>query len=128
MRFAKVVFWIAAGWGFLVLTPLFFIFDRIGRLDPPPISHPGFYYGFVSVALAWQLAFITIALEPVRLAPIIPAAMVEKFGYAIVVVVLVLQDRMRPPDLVFAAADLVLGCLFIVAFLRVRRVPKTDGT
>jgi hypothetical protein len=52
MKFAKVVFWIAAVWGILVLTPLYFMFDVIGRQDPPPITHPAFYYGFVSVALA----------------------------------------------------------------------------
>jgi len=48
MKFAKVVFWTAGIWGVLVLTPLFFIFDMIGRTDPPPITHPGFYYGFRS--------------------------------------------------------------------------------
>ncbi len=30
-RFAKIVFWIAAIWGFLILTPLYFLFDTIGR-------------------------------------------------------------------------------------------------
>jgi hypothetical protein len=33
MKFAKVVFWIAGVWGVLVLTPLYFMFDVIGR-DP----------------------------------------------------------------------------------------------
>jgi hypothetical protein len=47
MRFAKIVFWIAAIWGVLVLTPLYFMFDLIGRQDPPVITHPGFFYGFV---------------------------------------------------------------------------------
>ena len=49
MKFAKIIFWIAAIWGILVLTPLYFLFDTIGRQDPPPITHPGFYYGFVGV-------------------------------------------------------------------------------
>jgi hypothetical protein len=43
MKFAKIVFWIAAIWGFIILTPLYFIFDNIGRQDPPPITHPAFY-------------------------------------------------------------------------------------
>jgi hypothetical protein len=42
MKFAKIVFWIAAIWGILVLTPLYFLYDTIGRQDPPPITHPGF--------------------------------------------------------------------------------------
>ena len=40
MRFAKVVFWCAAVWGFLALTPLYFLFDTIGRQNPPAITHP----------------------------------------------------------------------------------------
>ena len=34
-------FWIAGIWGVLVITPLYFMFDLIGRNDPPPITHPG---------------------------------------------------------------------------------------
>jgi hypothetical protein len=52
MRFAKIVFACAAVWGFLALTPLYFLFAMIGRQDPPAITHPDFYYGFVGVALA----------------------------------------------------------------------------
>ena len=54
MKFAKIVFWVAGIWGLLVLTPLYFMFDLIGRNDPPPITHPGFFYGFVGLGLAWQ--------------------------------------------------------------------------
>ena len=64
MKFAKVVFWCAGIWGILVLTPLYFMFDVIGRQDPPPITHPAFYYGFVGVGLAWQAAFLIIATSP----------------------------------------------------------------
>jgi hypothetical protein len=52
MKFAKFVFWAAGIWGVLVIAPLFFILDVIGRNDPPPVTHPGFYYGFVTVGLA----------------------------------------------------------------------------
>ena len=41
MKFAKVVFWVAGIWGLLVITPLYFIFDLIGKNDPPAITHPG---------------------------------------------------------------------------------------
>ncbi len=42
MKFAKIVFWCAGIWGILVLTPLYFMFDVIGRQDPPPITIPRF--------------------------------------------------------------------------------------
>src|SRR5713226_2045099 len=66
MKFAKIIFWIAGVWGFLVITPLYFMFDLIGKNDPPPITHPGFFYGFVGLALVWQITFIFIARNPVR--------------------------------------------------------------
>jgi len=77
MKFAKVVFWIAAIYGLLSITPLYFIFDKIGQQDPPPITHPGFYYGFAGVALAWQIAFIFIARDPLRLRPMMIPSIVE---------------------------------------------------
>jgi hypothetical protein len=45
-------------------------------------------------------------------------SIIEKFSYGIAVVVLVLQARMHASDLVFAATDLLLGVLFVVAYLR----------
>jgi hypothetical protein len=37
MRFAKIVFWIAGVWEVLVVTPLHFILDIIGRGRSDPI-------------------------------------------------------------------------------------------
>ncbi len=121
MRFAKVVFRIAGIWGVLIIAPLYFIFDLIGRRDPPPITHPGFFYGFVGLALAWQFAFLLIATDPARYRPLMLPCMFEKFSYGIAVVVLVLQGRTRSSDLVFAATDLLLGVLFAVAYLKTPR-------
>ena len=118
MKFAKVVFWVAAIWGFLVLTPLFFIFDLIGRNDPPPITHPGFYYGFATVALTFQIVFLVIARDPLRFRPMMVPAVIEKFGYAITVTVLYLQHRMHAGDLMFVGTDLLLGLLFLAAFVK----------
>jgi hypothetical protein len=124
MKLAKVVFWIAGIWGFLVITPLYFIFDRIGKQDPPPITHAAFYYGFVGVALVWQLAFIFIASDPVRFRPMMIPAMFEKLAFSIPVIILVAQGRTRPSDLIFAAIDLFLGLLFVLAYLRTRPAGK----
>jgi len=120
MRFARIVFYAAAIWGFLVITPLFFIFNLIGREDPPPITHPGFYYGFATTALAWQIAFAVIASNPARLRPLMIPSVIEKFGYAVTVVLLFLQSRMHSQDLVLAAVDGLLGILFLIAFFKTR--------
>ncbi len=118
MKFAKIVFWIAAIWGFLVIVPLYFIFDMIGQKDPPPINHPGFYYGFAGVTLAWQLAFAFIARDPVRLRPMMIPSIAEKILYVVTVVVLVTQGRMHQSDLMFVGADVLLGILFVIAYLK----------
>jgi hypothetical protein len=118
MKFAKVVFWVAGIWGLLVITPLYFLFDVIGQKDPPAITHPGFYYGFVGCALAWQIAFLIIGANPVRMRPMMVPSMVEKFTYCTAVVVLVMEGRTNPRDLVFAATDLLLGVLFVIAWVR----------
>ncbi len=118
IKFAKIIFWIAAVWGFVILTPLYFIFDSIGRQDPPPITHPAFYYGFVAVALAWQVGFVVIARDPVRFRLMMIPAVLEKFGYGISLIVLYLQHRLRGVDVAFGGIDLLLGVLFLVAFAR----------
>ncbi|HME35950.1 MAG TPA: hypothetical protein VKF84_11980 [Candidatus Sulfotelmatobacter sp.] len=118
MKFAKVVFWIAGIWGVLILAPLYFMFDAIGRNDPPAITHPGFYYGFISVGLAWQVVFLFIARDPARLRPMMIPSMIEKFGYGASLLVLYLQQRLHPSDLVFGGVDVLFGVLFLLAFLR----------
>jgi hypothetical protein len=120
MKFAKIVFWIATIWGVIVLTPLYFMFDLIGRQDPPPITHPGFFYGFVGAGLAWQIVFFVIARDPERYRPLMIPSVLEKFSYGLAVVLLVLQGRMHPSDLVFAGTDLLLAVLFVLAYLKTR--------
>lgn len=119
MRFGKIVFGVAGIWGLLVITPLYFIFDLIGKNDPPPITHPGFFYGFVGVALAWQVAFLFIGSDPVRYRPLIIPSLIEKLTYATAVLVLVLQGRMHQSDLVFAGTDLLLAVLFVIAYFKI---------
>jgi len=120
MKFAKIVFWIAGIWGLLVITPLYFLFDIIGQKDPPAITHPGFFYGFVGLALAWQVAFCFMATDPVRYRPLMIPSILEKATWTIAVVTLVLQGRMHDSDLVFAGTDCLLGLLFVIAYFKTK--------
>lgn len=125
MKFARIVFTVAGIVGLIELVPLYFMYNLIGRQDPPPITHPGFFYGFVGVAIAWQIAFLTIGRDPVRLRPMMIAAVVEKFTYAAAVVTLYSQTRMHASDLPFALVDLLFGILFIVSFIKTAQ--SADG-
>jgi hypothetical protein len=122
MKFAKMVFWVAGIFGLLVVTPLYFMFDVIGRKDPPAITHPGFFYGFAGLGLAWQIAFLVIAQDPVRYRLMMIPSMVEKFSWGIAVAVLVFQGRMHGSDFIFGGTDLMLGVLFVVAWVATRKL------
>ena len=116
-----IIFRVAGIWGVLTLTPLYFMFNLIGQKDPPPITHPAFFYGFVGAALAWQIVFFIIATDPTRYRSLMIPSVFEKFSYGIAVLILVAQGRMHPSDLTFGCVDLLLGLLFVIAFFRTPR-------
>jgi hypothetical protein len=120
MKFAKVVFRVAGIYGLLVLVPQFFLEAKIGRDAPPPITHPEFFYGFICVAVAWQVLFLILSTDPVRYRPMMIPAMLEKIGFPIAVVVLYLQDRLAPTIFAPAGADLILFVLFILSYRKTR--------
>src|SRR5213083_2176477 len=120
MRFARVVFLVAGIWGIAVLTPLYFLVDLTGRQYGPPTDYPQFFYGFLSVAMAWQIAFLVIGSSPARFRPLMIPSMLEKFGHVTTLAVLYGRARISATDAQAAAPDLLLGILFIVAFVKTR--------
>src|SRR5262249_41771781 len=119
MKFARIVFWIAGIWGFVVLTPLYFLYDTIGRQTPPPLTHPGFYYGFRGLALVFQLVFLLIGSDPAWYRAMMIPAILEKFVYGFTLIVLYLQGRIVPKEM-GGLSDLILGVLFVIAYLKTR--------
>jgi hypothetical protein len=120
MRFAKWVFTVAGIWGVVVLMPLFWLVDITGRPYPPPTDYPQFFYGFLLVAMAWQLAFLTIGRDPVRFRLLMIPAMFEKLGYVSMLILMRAQSRISALDAQPAWPDLVLGLLFVAAFVKTR--------
>ena len=123
VRFARIVFTIAGVYGLLVLTPMYFVFDLIGRQTPPPVTHPEFYYGFAGLGVVWQIAFLMIASDPARFRPMMIPSVLEKASYVIAVVVLYLEHRTGLRILTSAMGDATLGVLFVAAFLKTRPAP-----
>jgi hypothetical protein len=116
MKFAKVVYWVAGAFGVLALAPLYFMFNMVGRLDPPPVTHPQFYYGFAGLGLAWQFAFFVIATDPARFRPLMIPSVLEKVSYVGALLVLYLQDRISPVQAATALPDALLAVLFVAAY------------
>jgi hypothetical protein len=116
MKFAKVVFLVAGIYGLIVLVPQFFLEAKIGRDTPPPITHPEYFYGFICVAVAWQVLFLVLSRDPVRYRLMMIPAMLEKIGFPIAVVILYLQGRLDPTIFIPASADLILLALFVASY------------
>jgi hypothetical protein len=121
MKFAKWTFLIAGIYGLLILIPQYFLETKNGIDYPPAINHPEYYYGFIGVAVAWQIVFLIISQNPAKFKLIILAAIVEKFSYGIAVIILFSQARIVVPVLVVGLIDTMLGLLFIMSYFKVRK-------
>lgn len=124
MRFARVVFLIAGLYGLFALAPQYFLEEKNGRDFPPAITHPEYYYGFVGVALAWQVLFLILSRDPGRYRAMMIPSILEKAGFGIAVILLFLQNRVSTLMLGAAIIDLVLGLLFAVAYFKTARADE----
>ena len=59
-RFTKTVFLVAGIYGLMILAPIYFIKNKFGQETPPAITHPEYFYGFLGVALSWQVLFLIL--------------------------------------------------------------------
>lgn len=118
MKFAKYVFRAAGIYGLIVLFPLYFTEAQTGRQYPPPITHPEYYYGFVGVAVAWQVLFLILAQDPIRFRAMMIPSILEKAAFGIAGLCLHFQERIPALTFGFSMVDLALGILFLTAYLR----------
>jgi len=116
MRFAKIVFLVAGIQGLLILSPMYFLENKIGRDTPPAISHPEYFYGFVGVALAWQVLFLVLSTDPVRYRAMILPSILEKVTWGVALIVLFLQGRLALSTLAIGSVDWIFAFLFLAAY------------
>lgn len=121
MTFAKRVFLTAGIWGVCIIGLNFLNEPWIALHDPPALNHPEYFYGFNAVGFAWQILFLLLSRDPVRFRPLMPAAMVEKFLYVACVAVLYALGRISPFVFFFSWTDLLLGSLFVAAYIKTPR-------
>jgi hypothetical protein len=119
MQFAKWVFRIAGIYGVIAVAPLYFLESLIARMSTP-INHPEYFYGFIGVTLAFQIAFLIMSRDPVRFRPLIPACIVEKISFAAAIWPLYFAGRVQASALVLSTIDLILAVLFFIAWLKTK--------
>src|SRR3954453_9162963 len=115
MGFARRVFLIAGIYGLIVLLPMYFLESRIGRDQPPAITHPEYFYGFLGVGVSWQVAFLVLARDPARFRPLMVPAVLEKAPFGIAAIALFVGSRLSGQMLAAGLIDLALGVLFVIA-------------
>jgi hypothetical protein len=119
-RIATRIFTWAGIYGLIVLLPMYVLKDWLGQQAPPAITHDEFYYGFIGVAVAWQVAFLVIGSDPARYRTLMLPAILEKLSYGIAAVVLFSLDRLAGSMFAGAVIDLALATAFATAYRMTR--------
>ncbi|THD75300.1 MAG: hypothetical protein E7812_17255 [Phenylobacterium sp.] len=119
MRFATWVFLVAGAYGLVTLAPLYFLEGAIGRVSPA-ITHPEYFYGYLSAAMVFQVMFLVISRDPARFRPFMVVAMLEKFTWLAALWTLAAQGRVIGSTLAIGSVDFVWGVLFVVAYIRTK--------
>ncbi len=120
IRAARWIFWLAGVYGLVVLTPQYFLLEQISRDTPPAVTHVEYFFGFVGLALVWQLAFLLIGYEPLRYRPLIPIAVLEKVSFGIPAAILFARGEVPKMVFTFGLIDLLLAACFFVAWWATR--------
>ena len=129
MTFTRWLFLIAGIYGLLIIVPMYFMEAQVNEQFPPALTHPEYYYGFIGVTLAWQIAFLIISIDPSRFRLLIIPCVIEKWGFVIALFVLYSQGRVTSSQVGFSGVDFTIGVLFLVSFFLTRDRPaKAEQT
>jgi len=124
MKFARYTFLAAGIYGILILTPGYFLEAKIGQQTPPPITHPEYFYGFLGVALVFQVVFLLVATDPVRYRPVMIPCVLEKVSYGVALIALMAQHRLPLSVFVLGSVDWIFAFLFVAALAKTP--PRTE--
>lgn len=118
VRTARMIFGFAGVYGLAVLAFFYFAEPLYRRYDPPGLSHPEHYYGFLGAAAVMQLVYLTIARDPQRFRPLMPVAVLAKLVFVTTMAALWALGRIDGTTLAGAAPDLAIGAAFAFAWLQ----------
>jgi len=122
MKLAKWTFLIAGIVGLLSTVPLIFAEESMA------VKQPEFYYGFVFLDICWQIVYLFISSDPVRLRPMMIPAFLAKGSGTVALTWLYLQGRVSSQWIAIGAVDGVFAVLFLVAFWATRSKSGKEAT
>lgn len=111
--FARRVLIGAAIYGFLAIPQLYF--------TDAPDPHRIMYFAFAGIALVFQGVFLVIARSPAKYAAFLPLCIFEKMSFGIPAVAFWTQGQVPDNLALGGAVDVLLGILFIVTWLKMRK-------
>jgi hypothetical protein len=112
-RFASRIFRSAAIYGVIVVFPLY----MLAVPDPWHLTH----LGFVGVVLVFQGVFWVIADDPLRYHRLILLGVFEKICFGVPAISFALRGQVNKVSGMFGMIDLLLGALFLLAWVRLRK-------
>ena len=116
MLFATRVFQAAGIWGLLLLGGLYLAYLAGAGEFSVVTSHPQYVHGFFLLGLAWQVAFLMIATDPIRYRLMMLVAMLEKFPFTLATLLLYSNGDIPASVLGAGLIDGLLGVLFGVSY------------
>lgn len=116
-HFSRRVFFTAGIYGIIVLLPQYLIELGVGPNPFAPLQHPEHFYGFIGVALAWQVVFLIIAHDVQKYRLLMLPAVLEKLVFGVPVFLLYMKGRVGNDVLLFGSIDIFLSMLFMGAFI-----------
>jgi hypothetical protein len=121
MKTARLIYGIAAAYGFLVLTLGLFAEALPGQPGSPVGNQPEFYYGFFATALVWQAVFAFIAIDPSRYRSLMILTIAEKAAFFVPTLLLWYAGRLPIGGTFYGAMiDGTMIPLFLLAWWKCR--------
>jgi hypothetical protein len=121
MKTARIIYGIAAAYGFLVLSLGLLVEVLPGQASSSVGNHPEFYYGFFATALVWQAVFAIIAINPLKYRSLMLLAVAEKAAFFVPALILWSADRLPLGGTFYGAMiDGGLIPLFLLAWWKCR--------
>lgn len=120
MKLARWIYLVAAIYGLAVLTPAMFAGPTVADGDPLA-PYAAYFYGFVGIALVFQLVFLLIASDPVRYRSLMALSILEKASFFLPGLLLFNAGRLAEGPLFYGSLiDGVLLIAFAVAWWSTR--------